>query len=186
MVSYIISQAFVVFSYVAFIFSYKSKKRKGILIFNLISSFLAALSYLLLSAYAGMAMNIVACIRNVIFLLQKKQEDSTKITKADNIIIIALMMIILSFAVFTYDGIGSLIAIVGSLLFTFSIWQKNPDVYRVFGIIVSTLWIVYNIYVCSVLAIVLETAVLVFILYNVISEKIKFSKLVDEEIAESE
>ena len=131
-------------------------------------------------------MNIVACLRNVIFLMQNKKSDSSKNTKTDNVILAVLIVIILSFAVFTYDGIFSLVAVLGSLLFTFSIWQKNTTLYRFLGIAVSVLWIGYNIYVWSILGIVLESVVLVFVVANLISEKIKFSKLVDDEIKKSE
>ena len=40
-------------------------------------------------------------------------------------------------------------------------WQKKTNVYKLLGIIVGFLWIWYNIYIMSVVGIILETILLI-------------------------
>ncbi len=64
-------------------------------------------------------------------------------------------------AVFTYNGFFSLLAVLATLIYTFSVWQKKTNVYKLLGIIVGFLWIWYNIYIMSVVGIILETILLI-------------------------
>ena len=47
------------------------------------------------------------------------------------------------------------------MLYTYSVWQKKTIVYKICGIFVSILWILYNIYVMSLFGIILESILLI-------------------------
>ena len=68
-ITYILSQIFIIINYIFLVMTYQSKNRKNILIFNFVSLIASALSYMFLSAYSGLAMTIVAIIRNIIFII---------------------------------------------------------------------------------------------------------------------
>ena len=129
-ITYILSQVFIIISYTLLAITYQIKNRKSILILSFMSIAATGLSYLFLSAYSGLAMVIVAAIRNVIFVVDEKKNGKrlTNTTK-DYIILAVLYLISIIFAVFTYNGILSMISVVATLLYTYSVWQKNTKVY---------------------------------------------------------
>ena len=120
---YVLSQVLVIINYVLLIISYQLKNRKTILIVNFVSTISISIAYLLLSAYTGFAMAIVSIIRNIIFLANNKKRK--KITKKDVNILLSLCAISVLFTIFTYDGFFSLMPLVATILYTYSIWQKD-------------------------------------------------------------
>lgn len=167
---YIVSQFFVVIGYLLLGISYSLKSRKSILIvsfFSLVSSFLA---YLFLNAYSGMAMMILAIIRNLIFIKQNKNSGN-KISLRDWAVLFALYFLTIILAIFTYTGLYSMISVAASMVYTYSVWQKKENLYKVLGIPASILWIIYNIFIKSIFGIVLEFALLVYEIINVIKMK---------------
>ena len=61
----------------------------------------------------------------------------------------------------TYNGPLSLLYACGSMLYTYSIWQKNTKLYRFMGIPVTLIVIVDSIVIKSVFGVVLQGVVLV-------------------------
>lgn len=151
---YVLSQVLVIINYVLLIISYQLKNRKTILIVNFVSTISISIAYLLLSAYTGFAMAIVSIIRNIIFLANNKKRK--KITKKDVNILLLLCAISVLFTVFTYDGFFSLMPLVATILYTYSIWQKDTKVYKILGIPVCLAAITYNIYINSIFGIIFE------------------------------
>ena len=47
------------------------------------------------------------------------------------------------------------------MVYTYSIWQKSTKVYKICGIPIGILWIIYNTYVKSILGIILESIILI-------------------------
>ncbi len=160
--TYILSQVFTVITYILLGTTYFLKERKKIIIVNFISLISNALEYLFLFAWSGFGMCIFAGIRNTIFLVDEKKNGKREtISKKDIIILIILCIMALIFAIFTYNGFLSLLSIFATLLYTYSIWQKKTIVYKICGIFVSILWILYNIYVMSLFGIILESILLI-------------------------
>lgn len=157
-ITYILSQVFIIISYIFLVFTYQTKNRKSILIYNFISLIATGLSYIFLSAYSGLAMVGVAIIRNIIFLIDEKRNGkSEKNTTKDYIILAILYLISIIFAIFTYNGILSMMSVVATMLYTFSVWQKNTKVYKLLGMPIEAIWIIYNIYIFSIFGIILES-----------------------------
>ena len=69
---YILSQIFVCLSYLFLGLCYFTKSRKTILCLSLVAIIANAVSYLLLKAWAGVGVTLIALLRNGLFLIQSK------------------------------------------------------------------------------------------------------------------
>ena len=49
-----------------------------------------------------------------------------------------------------------MMSVVATMLYTYSVWQKKTNVYKILGIIIEIVWIIYNIYISSIMGIVLH------------------------------
>lgn len=160
--TYILSQIFTVMMYALLATTYFLKDRKKILIISFIALVANGLEYLFLFAWSGLAMCIFALARNIIFLLdEKKNEKEEKINKKDITILLVLYFIVAILAVFTYDGFLSLLSVFGTMVYTYSVWQKKTIIYKFCGIPVGILWLSYNVYVMSLFGIILEGVLLI-------------------------
>ncbi len=160
---YIASQILTVAMYITLAITYYLKDRKTILIINFLGCILIGSAYFLLSAYTGLAMSIIAIIRNIIFLIdEKKNGKSEKINKKDIIILAIIYFATILVTIPSYNGFLSLLSVFATSLYTFSVWQKKTIVYKILGIPIGLLWISYNVYVMSLFGIILESVLLVF------------------------
>ncbi len=170
--AYILSQIFIIINYIFLAITYQLKNRKSILIINFGALIATGLSYVFLKAYSGLAMVILAIIRNIIFIIdEKKNGKSEELYTKDYIILAVLVIISIVSAIFTYNGFLSMMSVMGTMMYTYSVWQKNTKVYKILGIPVGILWIIYNIYIFSIFGIILETVLLVSALIGYIREK---------------
>lgn len=161
-VTYVFSQIFTILMYILLAISYYAKNRKSVLILGFLSVIANGIAYIFLKAYTGLAMCIVALIRNMIFLFdERKNINKDIITKKDIIILIILYLISIISAIFTYDGALSLLSVFATMIYTFSVWQKDTKRYKLLGIPSEGLWLLYNIYIKSIFGIILEGILLI-------------------------
>lgn len=161
-ITYILSQVFTILMYILLATTYYLKDRNKVLVVNFLATISIAIAYIFLNAWSGFAMCIVGLIRNVIFLLDEKKNGKREtINRADIIILIILYAISLISVVFTYNGFGSLLSVFATMLYTYSVWQKKINVYKLLGIPTGILWISYNIYIMSIFGIILESILLI-------------------------
>lgn len=160
--TYILSQVFTIIMYVLLALTYYAKDRRKVLIISFLSLIANGIAYILLSAWTGVAMCIVALIRNIIFLVdEKKNGKREKINKTDIVILVILYGITIISTIFTYEGFLSLLSVFATCLYTFSVWQKKTNIYKLLGIPIGILWILYNTYIMSIFGIILETILLI-------------------------
>ena len=165
---YITSQVLTIAMYVTLAITYYMKDGVKILLLNILASALIGVAFLLISAYTGAIMSLIAIIRNIIFLFNKKNKDKNEETKTKDIITLSgIIGLIIIATILTYSGFMSLLSVLATLLFSYSVWQKNVVVYRILGIPTSLLWILYYIYVMSLFGVILESLVLFLIVYSV-------------------
>lgn len=161
-ITYILSQVFTIINYALLALTYYAKDRKKILIISFLSIVANAVAYILLNAWTGVAMCIVALIRNIIFLVDEKKNGKREtINKNDIVILIIVYFAIIISTVFTQEGFLSLLSVFATSIYTFSVWQKKTNIYKLLGIPVGILWILYNIYVKSIFGIILESILLI-------------------------
>ena len=99
-----------------------------------------------------------------------KLQKSAKITKKD-IALLALVYGICAIAIIsTFNGFSSLLYATGSMLYTFSIWQKNNKLYRFMGIPVTLIVIVDSILLKSIFGVILQGVVLIVSIAGFVSQ----------------
>lgn len=165
---YLLSQIIVIVATIFIAFTYFIKNRKKILILFILYSIFYGIHYLLLNAITGFLMNLVSIIRNIIFY---KQEINNK--QNSKIFLVVLFSIIILFTLCSYKDYYSLISMSASLISTYSIWQKNPIIYRILAVIVSICFIIYAIHINSVFAIITEVFLLTTEIIGLILLKIQ-------------
>ena len=146
---YIFSQIFTVIGYFFTTATYHASNRKLVLILNLLSKFSFMVAYILLGAWSALAMIGVALIRNIVFMINKK--DTIK----DILMLIIVYLTTIISAIYTYEGFYSLLPVFATLIYTYSIFQKNIRIYKFLGIPTETCCVIYNFYIKSISAIIL-------------------------------
>ena len=172
-ITYILSQIFIIINYVFLGISYHSKDYKKILFLNMFALIFACLSYICLKAYTGLVMEMVAILRNILFIINEKKNGKSKdITKNEIYMLLFIYLITFILTIFTYNDFLSLMSVIATIIYTYSIWQRNTRVYKILGIPVSLIWIIYNIYIRSIFGIILEIFLVVVEIIGVIRERV--------------
>lgn len=175
---YIASQIVTIFVYVFLSATYCIKSRKIIIVCSFISNFLNAIAFLLLNAYTSSLMCCISIFRDILFMIDEKiNGKSNVITKKDYLLLGIVYGLSLISIVFTFKGWMSLIYTAGSMLYTYSIWQKNTNVYRFLGIVVTLIVICDSIYIKSVFGVLLQCVVLCASTAGYISNKRTIKKI---------
>ena len=126
---------------VLYILSYQMKQRMGIILCNATSRVLYVVQYLLLGAFEGALLDVVAffvsllcCLRHSKFV--KKHFVLTVVLS--NVLIVAIGML-------TYKNIFSLLPIFGVVFETLAFWLKNERNIRILSLIGAPPWLIYNL-----------------------------------------
>lgn len=182
--TYILSQVSVIIALCFLISSYFLKNRVLILIFSLGNAIFYCIEYLLLGAYTGAVINLIAVARGVwFFVLQNKNKEKD----IWSISILSILMIIAG--ILTFEAWQSLLPMVATIVYTYSIWQKNVEVYRWLSLPTGLCGVVYNIMCHSVIGIISEFALFVFGVVSVIvyyAGQKRTNKEIDEKIYNNE
>lgn len=157
---YFLSQFFTIVMYLLLAMTYFAKTKRRIFIINSLSLIANMIAYLLLNAWSGLAMVVIAMIRNICLLYNDRKNAQRNEQRSGGVLIAVYVAIIIA-AIPTYNGFLSLFSVFATSLYTYSIWQKKTSVYKFLGIIVSILWIIYNAYVQSIFGIALEAVLLI-------------------------
>lgn len=160
---YIISQIITVGYFAILTKSYLMKDRMKILIANFIAHIGQGISMLMLAGETGVAMSFIMAVRDVIYIVQELQVAKGKSVgkKFDFIVLIITILLIVLLTIPAYDGKLSLLSVIATLITTLSLWQKDVKVYKLLGIIASTLWLFYNAFIFSIMGVILEIVLLV-------------------------
>ena len=175
--SFITSQVLIALFYATLALTYYLEDRRKILIVNMTGIALQGIAFFILGAHTGLAMAIVGVIRNIIFIIdEKKYGKSEKISKKDIVILAIIYVVTVTLALAGYSSLMSLLIVLVSIMFTYSVWQKNIIVYKVLGIPIATCAFLYNLYVGAVVGIVAEGVIIVAATIGLILSLVKLRK----------
>lgn len=149
------------FGIIASILSFQCKKHNSILLFRTLNELLFALQYFLLGAFTGMTMNLVGCVRNLIFVRQVSKNKRTTVSIA------AFSALFLIFGLLTWQGKKSVLIIVAKVLSTLAYGNKNTTFVRCIMLVTSSSWLIYNYCVFSVAGVLCEAFTLVSIIVGI-------------------
>lgn len=138
-----------VFAIILFISSVQFEKKKDILLVQTFASFCYMVSYYILGALSGFYTEIVEQIKNITFIHFEKKNK-----KIPTIYLLIFLLLLIIIAIFTYDGIHSLIPLTINIIYFISSYIKNPWALRFFMIVCATLWGLYNFFVHAYIVII--------------------------------
>ena len=142
------------------ILSFQQKRQSHLIVLQLLGGALFSVRVFMLGAVVGGILNVVATLRAVIFLFEKKLHASHPTWLCGFILIYAILYA-LSFTAFGVQAtltafIIELLPIIGMTASTVGFMLKNSKSVRCLGLISSPAWLIYNIYYTSVGAIICE------------------------------
>lgn len=160
---YIISQIITVIYFAILSLSYLLKDRTKILTANFVAHIGQTAAMVMLNGYTGAAMSVIMILRDLTLLMQEWQKSKGKEInkKVDLIILIVTVILIVALTIFTYNGPLSLLSVIATLITTFALRQKDVKMYKVLGLIAGILWLAYNIFIMSIMGIILETILVI-------------------------
>lgn len=166
--SYIISQIFVIFAYGFLGVTYLTKRKNAILILNALSTVCFAVSYIFLSAWAGVMMSTISLFRNLVFFLFARFTANTKNCKLSALFIVLglisldfVLCLTINTGIFSFGKVFDIFPYIATIIYTIAIWNEKGKWYKVFGICSSLAWIIYNIFLRSIFGVILETVMIV-------------------------
>lgn len=183
MTNYVISQIFVCISYAFLMATYFIKDYKSVLLFNLASIVFLASGYAFLNAVSGFASSCISTARNIalyIHFLITKNNNQNKMSIFKIVVFVIITIVTIVVAIFTYENAFSLLPIVATVLFTYGICQNSSLIYKILGVPVSILWLIYNIFVFSLFGIILESITLVCVIAGLIIYLVNRHKTVNK------
>ena len=127
---------------ITLVLSFQKNNKNTLLKYQVASSLLFSIQYLLLNASSGFFMNITCAIRNIIFSYYKNNIPKRYL------ILTIITMIILS--ALSYQEPISILPCIACVIFTISIYQNNLTITRITESISATLFIIYNIKVLAI------------------------------------
>ncbi len=165
--AYIWSQIFTVIEYALLGATYFAKKRKLVVVLDTFSMAAGIIAYILLGADLGLAMSVVILLANFYYIWDEQHEkmEARRQRKRkmifghqirDYVALVVVLAAIAVLAVWTYDGLASLLSVAATVLYEISIWQNNTKVYKFLGIPVALCWMLYNTFIFSVAGIFSE------------------------------
>jgi len=155
--SYVFSPIFTILGLLTLGASYLYKSKRKILLLTLAATICYAIHNLLLGGITGVVMNVINIIANIWFYINEKKQRRNGL-----IVLIVLLLLVIIFGILSFEDVFSLIPIIATLLFIYSIWQDNTKVYKFIGLPKSVFWISYNIYLKSIFGVITEVTLLIF------------------------
>lgn len=136
-------QALGVIGIIASILSFQCSEHKKLLSLRTGNEFFFAVQYCLLGAYTGMCMNLLGCVRNIIFAKLVEKDKSTHFARA----IFSLLFVI--FSICTWAGFKSILISIAKVLSTYAYGSSKTGTVRVIIFFTSISWLIYNFMVKS-------------------------------------
>lgn len=168
---YILSQIFTILKYALMAWTYFLKDKRKIVIVSAFSLAANIIAYVLLGAWTGLAMCVVAMLRNLYILWEEKKNGKRETNEKRDYIFLAIVYFgIILATIPTYEGFLSLLSVFATSIYTYSIWQKSTKAYKFCGIPVGILWIAYNAYVKSIFGVILEAILLIASVIGYVTE----------------
>lgn len=143
--------------------SYQMKTQKKIVLIQIISCTFFAVHFLMLGAYTGALMNLIAAIRSVVFANKDKKWGRS------NWWIVFFSLVCVVAVGFTWEGTLSLMPMLGMVLTSVAWGIENATLVRLISLPSSPLWIVYN-FICGSTAGVLTE---VFVMISIVTAMIR-------------
>ena len=129
---------------VSVVISYNMRTKDKVLIWQFIANLLYGIQYIMLNALSAGFLSFLAIYRCYVYYEYHKHKEKIPFFICALFFSMALLIGIVSF-----KDIFSFLPIFTTLLNTYGVWHKNLRVFRIFAVIISICWIIYNIHVLA-------------------------------------
>ncbi len=150
-----IAQLFGIVAVVIALGTYQFNNRKIMLRLNMVAALFYTISFLMLGALTGAAMNALNSVRSYSFSVIMP-------TRKNRWVLVLFLAASAALTAISWQGPDSLFAMGGAMLGAVAFWQKNPLVIRTLALVVPPLWFIYDMRVGSYPGMFIE-------IFNVIS-----------------
>ena len=159
------------------ILSYLQKTRKGVISFQLLGASLFAVNFFMLGATIGGILNLIAAIRAVIYLNKEKLRADSPIWLI-GFISLYIGSYILNFTLLGKDftlqnALIEVLPVIGMVAINLSYIKNDAKTVRLFGLVSSPSWLIYNIANFAIGAIVCEVLSICSIIAGIVKYDIK-------------
>jgi hypothetical protein len=159
-------QSLAIIALIIWTFSYHFKERKPILVVQLLSVFFWITHFILLGAFTGAALSVVAAIRLFVFSFKKKGNWTI------NPLVFWLFIVALLIpTLLTFNAYYAIFAFIGGIFATIASWQNKQNNIRVLFIPSHLSWIVYDLFAGSYGGAISETILGISALISLFSKK---------------
>ena len=159
MTTEIIGQAIGIVAMAFNVLSYQTKNSKSIILFQLVGTLLFSINFFLIKAYVGAMLNVLGMIRALAYA----NKDKLKLNTTVLLIVFSVLFASTYALIFTvfekpftlFNAIVEILPVCSMVLSTIA-YGTEAKTFRIFALIFSPLWLVYNIIVFSIGAIICE------------------------------
>lgn len=124
-----------------FVLSYQMKTRRGIIFFNAGSRVFYVLQYILLGAFEGAVLDIVALLVSVL----ARHKDKGWLKRHPKLTILAANGFVVAMGLVCYQNLFSLLPIIGVLFETGALWLDRERQIRLVSFAAAPFWLAYNL-----------------------------------------
>lgn len=163
---YIVAQIIGFIAFTVSLIAYHRKEKKNILSNMLLSNILNLIHYLLLGAFSGCITKLLAIFRDYFIIFKEKH---SKFSNKVYLMLFILLYIIA--AVFTYNGILSILPLIAAIIYIIFIWNGNEVIIKKTAFFCNFLWLIYNVFVLSIAGIISNIISLLSTLIAIINTK---------------
>ncbi len=152
---YLISQFFALIATICSLIAVQKRRKVQLLNYNTLSSLCAIFHYAFLGAWSGMVTKSIATIRNGIATYEASKKRTSKL-----IPVLFVVFYIIS-GIASFSSWYSLLPTVAASIYTIAIYRVDVSKIRKYALLGSSLWLLYDICVFSVVGIISESIFIV-------------------------
>lgn len=149
--------------------NYQTKTRKQLLVVHIATTLCFSLHYLCLGGWAGMVMNAVGIVRNLVFYYTDKKKISNRYAAIFFAIIMGILGITTS--LIAKEGIYFVLSIVGLVINSYAMSFSNPNNIRKSILITSPMVLIYDAFILSIGGMIYESVVIISSIIGIIRYK---------------
>ena len=147
-VLYLLSQVFAFGDIIFCLAAMQRRNKVKLLWLDTMASFCGVLHYALLGAWSGTVTKLISTIRNGLATYEASQK------KTSRLIPIVFVILYIVIGILSFKNWASILPITAASIYTIAIYRVDASQIRKFALLGTSLWLIYNICVVSVVGIV--------------------------------
>ena len=134
----IVAEIIGIFGIVCSLLSFQCEKRKSVMLFQVMASFMFMTQLFLVGAVTGACLDLINFTRSLFFSIDRKWAKS-------HWWLAFFMLVLIGAGIVTWKDAYSILPIIGSLLSTVALWMKTSKNIRLISFFSGPCWLIYNI-----------------------------------------